>query len=769
MAFFMTLNEAFYYNLSDSVKQILQYSEELAEQRNHSSITVEHLVYGCCKYAFSIYNAQQRKFFSWYWEPSEYIKSSFGLNNSNTPKSHSSTKKISVSRDVELVSRIIKDINAFSVALDLDLLFFIIFYMNNKSYFVDNTLVPYMDVNEQILKCGNINECVIAYAESLGKKTYSKNNKNCKAVIVNEYSSPMQLEHTTDLTYAQYKLSESLFCGRETEIMRVVQILIKKAKNNPVLIGKPGTGKTALIEALAYLISHNKIPRLKNYHILQMSPISLISNSKYRGELEEKVKSFCEQLLALVKKGKKVILYIDEIHSIVNSGITEDAPGLSDLFKPFLLDEKLKVIGTSSFDDYRIIEKDKALKRRFDTVIINEPNDKDTLKILNTIKSSYESFYKVKIADDTLEKVVYLANRYLTDEFFPDKAINLLDDTCSIIVTTNVGQNTTIISEDVYLAVSLKTGIPIEKMTSTRNLDNLESFLNSKVIGQKHVTPLLANSVKRSRIRLNDESRPLASFMFVGPTGVGKTEMAKALAESVFGGSEKIIRLDMSEYMEEHSISKMIGSPPGYVGHEEPGFLTEQVRRNPYSLVLFDEFEKAHPKVYNILLQILDEGHLTDSKGENVNFKNTIIILTSNVGANELVKKHVGFNTNTKQDTINILPELKKKFSPEFLNRIDELVQFNNLTEKDILLITHLHTNKLIEKLKELDISLSISNEVINYLANIGYNPEYGAREIKRTVVRKLTNPISDFILQSSDKVCSISITLDENSEIKIN
>lgn len=569
------------------------------------------------------------------------------------------------------------------------------------------------------------------------------------------YSDPIQVNWMKDLTHEVYKGNKPIVIGREKELCRIMDILCKKNKNNPVLIGQPGVGKTTLVYALAEKLVNNKVSgKLKNYYILEIDMLALIAGAKYRGEYEEKVKAMFDRVMTIVeKRDKKIIICIDEIHTIVGAGAAEGALDLSYILKPFLLNSSVKIIGTSTFKEYRIIESDKALERRFDAVKINEPSFYETIQILTGLKSSLEEFHGVAIQSSTIETVINVSERYIPERFLPDKAIDLLDEACAIKANSYRDSDSTIVPEDIFLAISAKKNIPIGKVQDADNLMKLEEMLISKVIGQEHVCSSIAKAIRRTKAGLNDENKPLASFMFVGPTGVGKTETAKALADLVFYGKDKIIRFDMSEYMEEQSVSKLIGAPPGYVGYKESGLLTEQVRRNPYSLVLFDEFEKAHYKICNILLQILDEGCLTDSKGEHINFKNTIIILTSNVGVSELSKKSVGFTTEEQSSTISkgVLTAVKKKFSPEFLNRIDEIIQFNYLSKEAIFKIAKLYISNLIDKVNNYNIRIDISDDVIFKVAQLGYKQEYGARELHRTIEREIKNPLADMILQNNN------------------
>lgn len=578
-----------------------------------------------------------------------------------------------------------------------------------------------------------------------------------------EYLTSITVPYMTDLTHKMYigELSTT-FVGRENELHQLINILSKKNKNNPVLIGESGVGKTALVHALANKIVTNQISsKLQYYRILEFDITLAIAGTKYRGYFEERIKKSLDEIVTLTNSGNKIILYIDEIHNIVG---TRGSMDLASILKPFLLNSSVQVIGTSTFKGFRTIESDKPLERRLNPITINEPSINETVAILTSLKHSMEKFHNLTIADSTIKSVVTLSKRYIPEKYLPDKAIDLLDETCA--TKANSDTKSEVLPDDVCFTISIKKGIPIHKVQDACDLINLESDLNFKVIGQPLASESLAKAVRRTLAGLNDEKRPFASFMFVGPTGVGKTEMAKALADLVFSDRDHIIRFDMSEYMEEHSVSKLIGSPPGYVGYEEAGLLTEQVRRNPYSLVLFDEFEKAHPKICNILLQILDEGSLTDSKGQHINFKNTIIILTSNIGASELAKPPVGFLDNLNSNSKTCLSAVKKTFSPEFLNRLDDVIQFRHLSEDDIYKIANFHILNLIKKVNDdLKIKIDISDEVISKIAQLGYSYEYGARELRRTIDKEIKDPLADLILQND--VGSVSVQI-QHGQIKV-
>ena len=439
------------------------------------------------------------------------------------------------------------------------------------------------------------------------------------------------------------------------------------------------------------------------------------------------------------------------------------------MLKTFAVTSNVKIIGTSTFKDFMRFESDKALERRFETITVEEPTFEETMKILQHFKEKYEEYYSIKIHSSSLEAVINLSKQYIPEHYLPDKAIDVLDEACAIKVNScevKKGQ-VELLPYDVLLCISRKKNIPINKIQKSYNLEDLEEYLGKRVIGQPHVIKTVARAIRRAQAGLNDETKPLASFMFIGPTGVGKTEIAKALADIMFAERDSFIRIDMSEFMEEHSVSKLIGSPPGYVGFENAGYLTEQVRHHPYSLILFDEFEKAHPKISNILLQILDDGILTDSHGETINFKNTIIILTSNIGVRELTRSAPGFcSNNATNQAANVMQEIKKAFSPEFLNRLDEIIQFNQLTPQNICDITKLCIDtEIVKKLRAKGISITISDDVISHISEHGYSEEYGARELKRTITRELKNVLADFLLKhTQSNVSKICITMQKDS-----
>lgn len=615
--------------------------------------------------------------------------------------------------------------------------------------------------------------------------------------------------------------------GREKEIERAIQILSRRTKNNPVFIGDPGVGKTSVAEGLAINISSGNVPdNLIGKVLYTLDMGSMLAGAKYRGEFEERMK----QVIDEVAKNGNIILFIDELHTIIGAGSTgESTIDASNILKPALSRGDIQIIGATTIDEYRKhIEKDSALERRFQPVLITEPTKEETIEILKGLREKYEGHHNVKITDEAIVAAVDLAIRYITDRFLPDKAIDLIDesasrvrlrenslqknsistDKCTLDKETDYKLNEDII-EDEILGISIKlsdnipnienhkksyvgivdkeiiaevvelwTGVPVNQIVEEEayKLLNLEEILHGRIVGQDQAVMSISKAIRRSRAGLKDPKRPIGSFLFLGPTGVGKTELCKALAEVQFGDENQIIRIDMSEYMEKHAVSKLIGSPPGYVGYNEGGQLTEKVRRNPYSVVLFDEIEKAHEDVFNILLQILDDGRLTDSKGRMIDFKNTILIMTSNVGATKINKNKVlGFETNKdKEDTRNqyyrmkesIMGELKQKFKPEFLNRIDDIIVFHPLEEYHIYEIVKLMTRDVIQRLKSLDIDLKISEEAVKLIAKKGLDLEYGARPLKRAIQRELEDTLSEAILKGDIKKGNSVIAEIDNNKI---
>lgn len=602
--------------------------------------------------------------------------------------------------------------------------------------------------------------------------------------------------------------------GREKEIERVLQILSRRMKNNPCMVGEPGVGKTAVAEGIAYLIAAGDVPdTVRDKRLLSLDLSSMVAGSKYRGEFEERIK----KVITEVKNAGNVILFVDELHTIIGAGGAEGAIDASNILKPSLSRGEIQMIGATTRAEYRkYIEKDAALERRFQPVYVEEPTNEETVEILKGLRSAYEEHHHVEISDQALEAAVSLSVRYISDRFLPDKAIDLMDEACSrkrlgfgkkakktlpleleiqalsddienLLEAGDIDEaaellkkqrkleakldktkqnknvkNVVVDAEDIADVVSVWTKIPVNKLTEqeSKRLERLEEELHKRVVGQNEAVDAVAKAIKRSRVGLKDPKRPVGSFLFLGPTGVGKTELSKALAEAVFGSEEALIRVDMSEYMEKHSVSKLIGSPPGYVGFEEGGQLSEKVRSNPYSVILFDEIEKAHSDVFNILLQVLDDGHITDSQGRKVDFKNTIIIMTSNTGAQRIIDpKKLGFVTASNADTEhedmkkNVMDEVKQNFKPEFLNRIDDIIVFRALTEDDVRNISNLLLKELKQRVaSQMEIQLKFGDAVKKLIFEKGYDKKYGARPLKRAIQTNIEDELAEAVLKGEIK-----------------
>jgi ATP-dependent Clp protease ATP-binding subunit ClpC len=627
-----------------------------------------------------------------------------------------------------------------------------------------------------------------------------------------ESDTPELDKYSRDLTRMASKDKLDPVIGRGKEIERVIQVLSRRTKNNPVLIGEPGVGKTAIIEGLAKSIAEENVPEiLIDKRVVALDLSSLVAGSKYRGEFEQRLKAVMSEI---VENGN-VILFIDEMHTLVGAGAAEGAIDAANILKPSLARGELQAIGATTLDEYRkYIEKDAALERRFQTIMVEENSTEESIEILKGLRDPYEAHHKVKITDDAIEAAVNLSHRYIADRFLPDKAIDLMDEAASRVRLKNntrpnelkeinerieelekekeaavknqefekaaelrdkekklkeeleeikenwkqkKGRNDMVVqTEDIAQIVSSWTGIPVTKLeeTETKKLLKLEEHLHERVVGQDEAIKAVSEAVRRARAGLKDPKRPIGSFIFLGPTGVGKTELARTLAESMFDDEEAMIRIDMSEYMEKHSVSRLVGSPPGYVGHEEGGQLTEPVRRRPYSVILFDEIEKAHPEVFNILLQILDDGALTDAQGRKVDFKNTIIIMTSNVGANYIKKQsRLGFATENdeKEEYENMkengLSKLRDTFRPEFLNRLDETIVFHSLNKDHITKIIEIMIKELQERLDEKEIKIDITKDAKMQLIEEGFDAEFGARPLRRAIQRLVENKLSEQIL----------------------
>ena len=560
-------------------------------------------------------------------------------------------------------------------------------------------------------------------------------------------------QYSRDLTLLAASGSFDPVIGRDEEIRRSVQILSRRSKNNPVLIGEPGVGKTAVAEGIAAYIAGSDAPEsMAGKRLVALDLPALLAGTKYRGDFEERVKA----VLKDVKKAGDVILFIDEMHTMIGAGSAEGAIDAANILKPALGRGEVQIIGATTPEEYRRhIEKDAALERRFQPVKIAEPSRSDSLKMLGAVRQSLEKHHGVKISDAALTAAVDLSARYINDRFLPDKAIDLADEAAAHIRVSGGGLVT---AEDIAGIVSMWTGIPVANLSAdeTKRLCNMESILHRRVIGQNEAVTAVSRAIRRGRVGLSDPNRPIGSFLFLGPTGVGKTELCRALAEAVFGESEAMIRLDMSEYMEKHAVSKLIGSPPGYVGYEDGGQLTERVRRKPWSVVLFDEIEKAHEDVWGILLQIMDDGRLTDSAGRVVSFRNTIIVMTSNVGAKSISdgRPRMGFTPDGGDEAqimrARINEELRRTFKPEFLNRIDETIVFRRLSRAEIRSIAERMLLTVAERFKALGMTLSVPDQVVDFLAERGYDEKYGARPLRRAIRSMIEDKAAELMLTDS-------------------
>jgi ATP-dependent Clp protease ATP-binding subunit ClpC len=596
-------------------------------------------------------------------------------------------------------------------------------------------------------------------------------------------------EFGTDLTQLAAEGKIDPVVGRQQEIERVVQILGRRTKNNPILIGEPGVGKTALAEGLALRINNGDLPeQLANRRVIALDLASLVAGSRFRGEFEERLK----QVMAEVNQAGNIILVIDEIHTLVGAGSVEGGMDAANLLKPALARGELQCIGATTLDEYRqYIEKDAALERRFQPVMVKEPTVEDTIEILYGLRSRYEEHHRLTITNRALEAAAKLSARYISDRHLPDKAIDLIDEAGSRVrlryskissegEVNSETQKPQVDVEDIAQVLSASTGVPVNRLTESESaqLLHLEDVLRERVIGQEEAVKAVARAIKRSRVGLRNANRPIASFIFCGPTGVGKTELTKALAATVFGSEEAMIRLDMSEYMEPQSVSKLIGSPPGYVGYGEGGQLTEAVRRRPYTVILFDEIEKAHPDIFNLLLQLLEDGRLTDSQGRVVNFNNTLIIMTSNLGARAIEKQGTGLGFFAEEDSVQaqynrtvdqVNEALKQSFRPEFLNRLDEIIVFHQLTREQVKSIATLLLQDVSESLAQRQIKISLTEAFKEQLIKEGYDPSYGARPMRRAISRLVEDYLAEAILAGEIKEGDTAvIDRDEDGRVQV-
>jgi len=788
---------------SDSAQRVLNYAGEITKKMKGNQIDSEHLLYGilCVPSSLACKMLKDENV------TKEKLAEKIGHAGYNPALSEDKLELTPRSKNIL--------VTASNIAFKLNHNFlsaehFLIAILYNEDCFAVKLLNSYFNVD--IL---NLRERIY---DELKSTNIDDGSKEYKTVDDNQEKGSLPenlLEFGQDLTLKARQGKMDPIIGRDNEIERLIEILCRKTKNNPILIGEAGVGKTAVVEGLAQAIVKNRVPSLLNNKIIYSLDMgSLMAGTKFRGELEQRLKDAIET----ITKNKNIIVFIDEIHTLAMAGSEKGDINPSDMLKPYLARGELQTIGATTTDEYRkFIEKDKALERRFQPVMVNPPSVDETILILRGLKDSYEAFHKIQITDEAIVAAAKLSDRYIMDRSLPDKAIDLIDEASSkarvsgsvepkqlqdlqdkfkevhrnyqeALVQHNYEKSTKLANDlnvmyaelkkeqdkynlskpksepmigekDIADVISRWTGIPVSKITESEKekLIRLEEVLHKRVVGQDEAVSAVAKAIRRSRVGLQDSKRPIGSFLFLGQTGVGKTELCKALAEAMFDSENNIIRIDMSEYMESYSVSKLIGAPPGYVGHDDGGQLTEQVRRKPYSVLLFDEIEKAHPDVFNIMLQILDDGRLTDSHGRTVNFKNTIIIMTSNCGVSELNThtSQLGFNSSSftvenpeyEQMKDTIMQSVRRKFKPEFLNRIDVITVFHSLTEENLTGIAKIMLNNLNKRLKEKDIDLKFTESALKYIVEKGTSPEYGARPLKRLIQQEIEDKLTDALL----------------------
>ena len=797
------------YNFTARAKKAVELANELALELGHNYIGTEHILYGLSKegsgVASKVLDNQDVK-------PEDIIDKIIELVGKEEPVDETLGFTPRTKRVIE---------NAFIEARKLGYNYIgtehLLIGILREGDSIAARILLELNVNiprlyNEIIKV--INEGEDLKGENTNNNSKKKNGSYNKTPTLNQFGA--------DLTQQAREGKLDPIIGRKEEIERVIQILSRRTKNNPCLIGEPGVGKTAVVEGLAQKIVTGDVPEiLKDKRVVTVDISGMVAGSKYRGDFEERIKKALDE----VKKAGDVILFIDEIHTIVGAGAAEGAIDAANILKPLLARGEIQLVGATTLNEYRkFIEKDSALERRFSPVNVNEPSENDTIKILKGIRDKYEAHHNVKISDEAIDAAVKMSVRYINDRFLPDKAIDLIDEAASrarlktytepenlkkleeqleeiakdkeeAVKTQKFEKAATlrdkerelkekyekeqnkwknkntksvvnITEENIAEVISSWTGIPAKKITEDENerLKNLEKNLHERVVGQNEAVEAVAKAIRRGRVGLKDPKRPIGSFLFLGPTGVGKTELSKALAECLFGDENALIRIDMSEYMEPHSVSKLIGSPPGYVGFDEGGQLTEKIRRKPFSVILFDEIEKAHPDVMNMLLQILEDGRLTDSQGRTVNFKNTVIIMTSNIGARLITdKKSLGFKNNSKNENESIEREyeetkkevmeaLKKELRPEFINRIDEIIVFHKLNDEEISQIIDIMLKQVTKRLEEQKIKIELEPEVKELIAKKGIDKNFGARPLRRTIQSVLEDKLAEEILDGNLK-----------------
>ena len=809
---------------SESAQRMLNFAGEITKKLKGNQIDSEHLLYGILSIPSSLacrmlkdQNVTKEKLVEKLTQP--------GYNPNLSPDKLELTPR---SKNILVTASNI----AYKLGHNfLSVEHFLIGILYNEDCFAYKLLNSYFNVDTLNLRERIYDELKNADIDSIDKnyKRVDENQNGEKSTLPDNL-----LEFGYDVTLKARQGKMDPIIGRDKEIERIIEILCRKTKNNPILIGEAGVGKTAVVEGLAQAIVKNRVPQeLANKTIFALDMGSLMAGTKFRGELEQRLKDAIET----ITKDRNIIVFIDEIHTLAMAGSEKGDINPSDMLKPYLARGELQTIGATTTDEYRkFIEKDKALERRFQPIMVNPPSIDETILILRGLKDSYEAFHKIQITDEAIIAAAKLSDRYIMDRSLPDKAIDLIDEASSrvrvsgtmkpkslqemedkfkeihrnyqeALVQHNYEKSTKLASDlnemyaelkkeqdkynlskpksepritekDIAEVVARWTGIPVSKITESEKekLLKLEEVIHKRVVGQDEAVSAVCRAIRRSRVGLQDSKRPIGSFLFLGQTGVGKTELCKALAEAMFDDENNIIRIDMSEYMESYSVSKLIGAPPGYVGHDDGGQLTELVRRKPYSVVLFDEIEKAHPDVFNILLQVLDDGRLTDSHGRTVNFKNTIIIMTSNCGVSEINShtSQLGFNnlgfTTDNPDYAQmkeiIMNSVRKKFKPEFLNRIDVITVFHSLTEKDLTNIAKIMLSNLSKKLKEKDINIKFTEGALKYLVEKGTSSEYGARPLKRLIQTDIEDELTDALLSGEIKNNNVVVTV-QNDKLK--
>ncbi len=811
------------YKFTNSAQNVIEIAKEIAVELGHNYIGTEHILYGLTKEENGVASRVLENQGITPENVLEEIENLIGRDDEKEITSLSFTPR---------TKRIIE--NAFVEARKLDSEYIgtehILIGIMREADSIAVRIMLDLGINPQKL----YNEIVKVLEEDENINMQDGgSNKNSGSYN----STPTLNQYGTDLTKEASMGKLDPVIGRKNEIERVVQILSRRTKNNPCLIGEPGVGKTAVVEGLAEKIVQGDVPELlKNKRVVTIDLSSMVAGAKYRGDFEERIKKALNE----VKKAGDVILFIDEIHTIVGAGSAEGAIDAANILKPLLARGEIQLIGATTLNEYRkYIEKDSALERRFSPVTVNEPTHEETVQILKGIRDKYEAHHNIKITDEAINSAVELSTRYINDRFLPDKAIDLIDEASSKIRLTSLEEPESIkelenkiqnmnqekedavkiqkfekaaklrdevnslkeelekeknkwknkktktipklTEEDIAKVIASWTGIPAAKITQDENkkLKNLDKELHKRVIGQNEAVEAVAKAIRRSRVGLKNPNRPIGSFLFLGPTGVGKTELSKALAESLFGTEDSIIRIDMSEFMEPHSVAKLIGAPPGYVGFDDGGQLTEKIRRKPYSVILFDEIEKAHPDVMNMLLQILEDGRLTDSQGRTVNFKNTVIIMTSNIGARLITeKKSLGFANFSDEDETkeyedikkNVMAELKKELRPEFINRIDDIIVFHKLNDDEIRSIIDLLLKNVEQRLVEQGLNIKIDKSVKELIAKKGVDKEFGARPLRRAIQNIVEDKLAEEILDGNIKtgVEAKLVAKDDKVELKV-